>query len=47
VRAGEVVADLDLKGAREHHGAAKAELPDTTLAPGEPVPTRFADGDDR
>jgi nicotinate phosphoribosyltransferase len=45
VRAGEVVADLDLKGAREHHGAAKAELPDISLAPGEPVPTRFSDGD--
>jgi nicotinate phosphoribosyltransferase len=40
VRAGEVVADLDLRAARAHHAAAKAELPDTALDPGEPIPTQ-------
>jgi nicotinate phosphoribosyltransferase len=38
VRAGEVVGGLDLAAARRHHQAAKAELPDTSLAPGEPLP---------
>jgi nicotinate phosphoribosyltransferase len=44
VRAGEVVADLDLVAARAHHRAAKAELPDSSLAPGEPVPTHVETG---
>jgi nicotinate phosphoribosyltransferase len=39
VRAGEVVDDLDLTAAREHHRAAKDELPSTDLAPGDPLPT--------
>lgn len=39
VRAGEVVGGLDLAAARAHHAAAKAELPDTSLAPGDPLPT--------
>jgi nicotinate phosphoribosyltransferase len=38
VRAGEVVGGLDLAAARRHHAAAKAELPDVSLAPGEPLP---------
>ena len=41
VRAGEVVGGLPLEDARRHHAAAKAELPDTSLAAGEPIPTRL------
>jgi hypothetical protein len=41
VRAGEVVGGLDLSAARAHHVGAKAELPDTSLAPGEPIPTEL------
>ncbi|HVM26986.1 MAG TPA: nicotinate phosphoribosyltransferase [Mycobacteriales bacterium] len=44
VRSGEVVADLDLAAARAKHAAAKAELPDLSLAPGEPIPTIFEPG---
>jgi nicotinate phosphoribosyltransferase len=39
VEAGEVVVDLDAAAARAHHAAAKAELPDTALGPGAPIPT--------
>lgn len=39
VRAGEVVAGLDLAAARVHHASAKAELPDVSLTPGEPIAT--------
>lgn len=41
VRAGEVVGGLSLDDARAHHAAAKAELPDASLAPGEPIPTHL------
>jgi nicotinate phosphoribosyltransferase len=41
VRDGEVVGGLDLQAARRHHAAAKAELPDASLEPGEPIPTRL------
>jgi nicotinate phosphoribosyltransferase len=41
VRDGEVVGGLDLPAAREHHLAAKAELPDASLGPGDPIPTRL------
>jgi nicotinate phosphoribosyltransferase len=44
VRQGEVVADLDLPAARAHHATVKTELPDISLAPGEPVPTRIPEG---
>jgi nicotinate phosphoribosyltransferase len=41
VRHGEVVGGLDLASARARHAAAKAELADASLAPGEPMPTVF------
>jgi nicotinate phosphoribosyltransferase len=41
VRDGEVVGGLQLQDARRHHAAAKAELPDSSLAAGEPIPTRL------
>ena len=44
VQGGEVVGGLPLEDARRHHAAAKAELPDTSLAHGEPIPTRLPEG---
>ena len=39
VRAGEVLARPSLAESRAHHAAAKGELPDASLAPGDPLPT--------
>jgi nicotinate phosphoribosyltransferase len=36
---GEVVAGATAAQARAHHAAAKAELPDASLSPGDPLPT--------
>jgi nicotinate phosphoribosyltransferase len=44
VRDGEVVVAPDLAADRRHHARAKAELPDVSLAPGEPIPTVFEGG---
>ena len=41
VRSGEVMAEPDLAAARAHHAAVKAELPDTSLPAGGPIPTRL------
>ena len=41
VRRGEVVADVDLARSRQQHATAKAELPDTSLDAGDPIPTRL------
>lgn len=41
VRGGDVVGGLDLPAAREHHRTVKAELPDVSLTPGEPIPAVF------
>lgn len=41
VQGGEVVADVGLAAARAHHAVAKAELPQSSLDPGEPLPTWY------
>jgi nicotinate phosphoribosyltransferase len=44
VRGGEVVVQPDLPAARDHHARAKAELRESRLEPGEPMPTLFEGG---